>query len=403
MHPILGHGGRLILYLAAWLPGGLLLATVAALVGDVAWYEAVALAFPLSQIYAFICLAAWYPSRTIPASRAHVWQAITRHAVAAILSSSIWQLAGGAWALLLSYLPIFSNAYENFTQQIIPLFFAVGLLLYLLAAAGSYVYIAFETSREAQKRALEAQKNQELAAKELELARSIQQRLLPPAEQEGPGFRLAARNLAAQFVAGDFYDYFRLPDGSLRIAVADVAGKGIAASLIMATVKAMLPLIAAERSVVETLRELNRKLASELAAREFVALALAGFDPRTGRLELANAGLPDPYLLRPDAATTTIEAPVPRLPLGLRDEVEYRSVEVELGLADRVLFITDGLPEAPIVAGEPLGYEALRGFLDHREPLPAGWLDRLLDRLREATVAEQDDDWTALVLERTEA
>ncbi len=402
MHPILGHRGRLILYLAAWLPGGLLLAAVVAQVGDVAWHEAVALAFPLLQIYAFICLAAWYPSQTIPASRAHVWQAIARHAVAAILSSSIWQLAGGVWAYLLSILPFFPSAYESFTQQI-SLFFAVGLLLYLLAAAGSYVTIAFEASREAQKQALEAQKNQELAAKELDLARSIQQRLLPPAEQEGPGFRLAARNLAAQFVAGDFYDYFRLPDGSLRIAVADVAGKGIAASLIMATVKAMLPLIAADRSVVETLRELNRKLASELAAREFVALALAGFDPRTGRLELANAGLPDPYLLRSDAATTTIEAPMPRLPLGLRDEVEYRSVEVELGGADRVLFITDGLPEAPIAAGEPLGYEALRGFLDHRDPQPAGWLDHLLDRLRAATVAEQDDDWTALVLERTEA
>lgn len=401
MHPILGHGGRLILYLAAWLPGGLLLAAVVALVGDVAWYEAFALAFPLSQIYAFICLAAWYPGQTIPASRAHVWQAVTRHAVAAILSSSMWQLAGGAWAYLLSYLPIFASAYENFTQQI-ALFFAVGLLLYLLAAAGSYLYIAFETSREAQKRALEAQKHQELAAKELELARSIQRRLLPPAEQEGPGFRLAARNLAARFVAGDFYDYFRLPDGSLRIAVADVAGKGIAASLIMATVKAMLPLIASERSVVETLQELNRKLAAELAAREFVALALAGFDPRTGRLELANAGLPDPYLLRSEAAITTIEAPMPRLPLGLRPEVAYRSVKVKLGTADRVLFITDGLPEAPVAAGEPLGYEALRGFLDHREPRPAGWLDRFLDRLRAATVAEQDDDWTALVLERTE-
>jgi len=401
MHPILGHRGRLILYLAAWLPGGLLLTAVVALVGEVAWFEALALAFPLSQLYAFICLAAWYPSRTIPATRAHVWQAVTQHAVAAVLSSSMWQLAGGAWAALLSYLRIFASAFESFTQQI-PLFFAVGLLLYLLAGAASYLYIAFETSREAQKRALEAQKNQELAAKELELARTIQRRLLPPAEQDGPGFRLAARNLAAQFVAGDFYDYFRLPDGSLRIAVADVAGKGLAASLIMATVKAMLPLVAADRSVVETLRDLNRKLASELAAREFVALALAGFDPRTGRLELANAGLPDPYLLRSGAGVTTIEAPMPRLPLGLRPEVDYGSVEFGLDFTDRVLFITDGLPEAPIAEGEPLGYESLRGFLDHREPRPARWLDRLLERLREATLADQDDDWTALVLERIE-
>ena len=67
---------------------------------------------------------------------------------------------------------------------------------------------------------------------------------------------------------------------------------------------------------------------------------------------------------------------------------------------ERVLFVTDGLPEAPTASGEPLGYEALPGFLDHRAAEPGEWLDRLVERLREATVEEQNDDWTALVLER---
>ncbi len=399
MHPILGHKGRLALYLTAWLPVGGLLAVLAALVVEVQWAAAAALALPLALIYAFICLASWYPSRATPLSSAKAWRVVASHTVAAVLSSSIWQVAVVGWAHLLERLPLFAGAYGD-RRQLVLLFFVLGLLLYLLAAAGSHLFIAFEASYEAERRALEARRLEELAARELELARSLQRRLLPPGEGRGEGFRLAARNLAARFVAGDFYDYFRLSDGRLCIAVADVAGKGMAASLIMATVKAVLPLIAADRPVVEALRELNRKLAAELGEREFVALALAGYDPASGRLELANAGLPDPYLLTPAGRVSTIEAPVPRLPLGLRSEVAYRSVEADLAAGDRVLFLTDGLPEAPVAAGEPLGYEALIAFFDHRHEDPGAWIDRLLERLHQATLDEQEDDWTALVLER---
>ncbi|HSS44398.1 MAG TPA: SpoIIE family protein phosphatase, partial [Thermoanaerobaculia bacterium] len=120
---------------------------------------------------------------------------------------------------------------------------------------------------------VERLKEAEFAEKELELARSIQRRLLPPAEIEGDGYRVAARNLPARFVAGDFYDVFPLSDGTVGLVVADVSGKGIGASLIMASVKSVVPLVASGRSVSETLRELNRKLSGELAAREFVALA----------------------------------------------------------------------------------------------------------------------------------
>ncbi len=402
MHPILGHRGRLALYLTAWLPVGALLAVLVALVVQVRWPAAIALALPLALIYAFICLASWYPSRGTPLSRAHLWQVVASQAVAAALSSSVWQLAVVGWASLLGRMPMFSEAFGS-RRELIFLCFVLGLLLYLLAAAGSYLFIAFEASYEAERRALEARKSEELAARELDLARSLQRRLLPPGERQGRGFLLAARNLAACYVAGDFYDYFRLSDGRLCVAVADVAGKGMAASLIMATVKAVLPLIAADRSVVEALRELNRKLAAELAEREFVALALAAYNPESGRLELANAGLPDPYLLAPGGEVSAIEAPVPRLPLGLRPEVEYRSVEIDLAVGERVLFLTDGLPEALTAAGEPLGYDALVRFFDHDRERPGAWIDRLLERLHQATREEHDDDWTALVLERASA
>ncbi|HVT59076.1 MAG TPA: PP2C family protein-serine/threonine phosphatase [Thermoanaerobaculia bacterium] len=244
-------------------------------------------------------------------------------------------------------------------------------------------------------------KETEFAEKELQLARALQSRLLPPPELAAPGYRMAARNLAARVVAGDFYDAFRLADGALGLAVADVAGKGMAAALIMASVKAMLPLLAAERPAAETLRELNRRLAGELSPREFVALAFARYEPASGRLELANAGLPDPYLLPAGGAPVALVVPGPRLPLGVRPEVDYLSVEVALGPADRVLLLTDGLAEALTAVGEPLGYPALARLVAAAPaPSPLLWIDGLLERVRQATRPVLEDDWTALLLER---
>lgn len=237
-------------------------------------------------------------------------------------------------------------------------------------------------------------KEHEFAQKELELARSIRARLLPSPEIEGDGYRLAARNLPARFVAGDFYDAFHLEGGLFGVAVADVAGKGMGASLIMASAKASLPLIAAGRSTEATLRFLGDKLTGELGPREFVALAYARYDPVAGTLKLSNAGLPDPYLLREGSAPLALSVPGPRLPLGLRRGVTYESLRVTLSPGDRVLFLTDGLPEASTSPGEPLGYEALGLLLPADGHSPGQSLDELLERVRRATSETLEDDWT---------
>jgi Stage II sporulation protein E (SpoIIE) len=240
----------------------------------------------------------------------------------------------------------------------------------------------------------------EFAEKELELAREIQQRLLPPQEMEGEGWRLAARNVAARFVAGDFYDVFRLADGAVGVVVADVAGKGIGASLIMASVKAVLPLIAAERSVEETLGELNRKLVAELGPREFVALAYLKYET-SGAFTLGNAGLPDPYRLAAGKGARALSVPGERMPLGLRRESRYESLSGRLDPGERVILLSDGLPEALTAAGEPMGYPVLESFLvESDSATPSEYLDGLLRRVRDASVPTIEDDLTALVLER---
>ena len=103
---------------------------------------------------------------------------------------------------------------------------------------------------------------------------------------------MAARYVPANFVAGDFYDVFRLDDDRLGLVVADVAGKGIGASLITASVKAMTPLIAADHDLIETVHQLNDKLCGALGRREFVAFSIAILQLSSGALEVANCGLP---------------------------------------------------------------------------------------------------------------
>lgn len=241
---------------------------------------------------------------------------------------------------------------------------------------------------------------QELGRRELEMARDVQKRLLPPPEIEGSGWKVAARCLPARIVAGDFYDVLRRADGSVDVVVADVAGKGFAASLIMASVKAMLPFVTADGDVADALTRLNHRLAIELGRGEFVALTLARFEPDEGRIVLANAGAPDPYLLGPAGDPEALSVPGPRLPLGIRSEVAYRSRTAELGPGAALLMLTDGLPEAQDSQGDPLGYEALESMLAD-EPLtgePFTWLVGLFDRVQRRTGRMPEDDWTATML-----
>ena len=249
-------------------------------------------------------------------------------------------------------------------------------------------------------RTIEQLKEHEWAEKELELARAIQSRLLPPAFIEGNGFNIAARNLPARYVAGDFYDVVRLDDGSIVIVVADVAGKGVGASLIMASVKAVLPFVARE-GAQRAMSMLNTKLVNELGKREFVALVYARFNPTDGSLELLNAGFPDPYVVSSHGVRALV-ATGERLPLGLRHDATYEPLRASIAQEERLVFLSDGIPEAP-VNGEQLGYERVASILGamNSEARGEAWLDAFLASVRSNVDAGLDDDWTAVVLERT--
>jgi hypothetical protein len=154
VHPILARGSRLALYLVGWIPvAGLLTAALAA-VGRVPTGAAALLAFTLAPIYAFACLAVWYPCRALPLSAAGLPRALGLHAVGAVTTSTLWVLAGFAWARILGLVPGLARLPDEYPGAVTPLLSA-GLLLYLLAAVIHYLMMALAESREAERRALE--------------------------------------------------------------------------------------------------------------------------------------------------------------------------------------------------------------------------------------------------------
>ena len=240
---------------------------------------------------------------------------------------------------------------------------------------------------------------QELGRRELEMARDVQRRLLPPSEMTGPGWEVAARCLPARVVAGDFYDVLRHADGSVDVVVADVAGKGFAASLIMASVKAMLPFVTAEGGVAESLADLNRRLALELGRGEFVALTLARYRPAERLVELANAGAPDPYLVRPGQPPCPFRSPAH----ACRWEFAARSptppARVEVAGDDRLLLLTDGLPRRGTPMASPWDTRLWsRCSRRSRDRIPVSWISGLFDRVQRRTGRAPEDDWTAAML-----
>ena len=153
MHPLLVRGERLALYLALWLIAGALLATLLASEAGLTLRTAAVLAFPLALAYAFVCLSAWYVSRSTPIATAGVTRLIATALGASFVSSAAWLLLARGWSRLLNRVWELRAPFDEFGAII----FGFGLLLYLLAIAVSYIIAAFEHARDAERRQLQAQ------------------------------------------------------------------------------------------------------------------------------------------------------------------------------------------------------------------------------------------------------
>ena len=154
MHLILRDRGKLLPYMAAWIPVAGLLAILLQLAGDIGWSVALLVAIPMSLLCAVQSLAFWYLCLATPLGSTGVGRLIAVHGTGAIFSSVLWLGAGRLWVLALQRAGLFDEGARQFGSQV-PLLFTVGVLLFVLASAVHYVMIAFEASIESERRALE--------------------------------------------------------------------------------------------------------------------------------------------------------------------------------------------------------------------------------------------------------
>jgi two-component system, LytTR family, sensor histidine kinase AlgZ len=163
VHPLLENRQRLAFYLMAWLPIAAILSIIVK--RDAApWLETVLLAPPMAALYAFMCMSAWYVCLIAPMRGQSLTRSLGTLGAASALSSAVWVLLGEIWAVALDPWMSTPGLGDHYLAQAATVF-AIGMLLFLLAAAAHYILIAVDQHREAEKRTLEMQ----VLAREAEL------------------------------------------------------------------------------------------------------------------------------------------------------------------------------------------------------------------------------------------
>ncbi len=265
--------------------------------------------------------------------------------------------------------------------------------LRLLEAFAVQAATAFERAR-----LLEQEEEKSRLDFELRIARRIQRRFLPRARDEWSVSGPVGRTLPSEEVSGDYYDFVERDDGSVALAVADVSGKGVPASLIMASLRAAFRLEApVENDPAAFCRRLNRFLRGSLRETEFVTGVVGVVDRARRRFRYCNAGHNPPLLLRRNGATEWLETG--GILLGAFEGMTYESAEVVLEPGDLILFYTDGVTEAMSPEGEEFGTGHLVAAVRERAgEAPRSLAGGVIGAVRRFVGGPLPDDLTVVVL-----
>ena len=245
----------------------------------------------------------------------------------------------------------------------------------LLEAFATQVGVAIENARLYQ----EAIEKRRLQA-EMEEAAQIQENLLPKAPPEIPGYEIAGMSIPHHDgVGGDYYGYIQEPDGSWGLVIADVAGKGMQAALLMATLRAaLLSEVAKQADLPARAMALNALIRESSPLDKYATLVYARLHPETGKLTSLNAGHTFPLVIRQDGSLQRLEAGGLMIGMYPDDMIHQMSAEfedetIQLYSGDTVIFFTDGVTETQNI---------------HEEMYDEPRLEELVKQLHDADASE---------------
>lgn len=222
----------------------------------------------------------------------------------------------------------------------------------LMKAVAAQAAAAIENAR-----LLEEQLAADALERQVRMAAEVQQRMVPQQPPQIPGLDLASVYVPCYELGGDFYDFIPMPADNVGLAVADVSGKGVPASLIMASVRAFLRAqVDNVYYLYEIVRRINLMLCRDTKASEFVTLFYGVLDAPNRRLTYCNAGHPPGLLLRDGRL---MELGGDNMVLGVDPEQNYKQSFIDLHVGDLLLLYTDGLADAMNFNSETFGRQRI--------------------------------------------
>ena len=239
---------------------------------------------------------------------------------------------------------------------------------------------------------------------ELDVARKMQQSILPTVFPQLPNCELYGHMVAAREVGGDFFDVVKLADGRYGLAIADVSGKGVPAAMFMMSSRTLLKGAAiGTPHPGDVLREVNDVLEQDNESLMFVTLFYGVYDPATGELTYANGGHNPPLIVHSDG--TSMELPQTNgVALGVMGGMEYEQSKITLAPGDTAVFYTDGVSEAMNGENEEFGMDRFSQVFANTPPSGAIAANKaVFEAVQQfADGTPQSDDITCLVLRRLE-
>ena len=238
--------------------------------------------------------------------------------------------------------------------------------------------------------------------KELLLAASIQQQIIPDKLPQIEGYELAGKNIPSREVGGDYYDCINVGHGKYALIIADVAGKGIAAALLVNTLNAALySYLEFNLPLAEMADRLNKLIYNSSPPDKFITFFIAVLDSKTGELDVVNAGHNPILLLRKDGKLDKIDAG--GIGLGMLDfGIPYQGEKLIINPGDKLFLYTDGIPEAMNKDEVEYSDERMIEFFLNNSDKPApDFIDGIVSDVGIYVKGEpQSDDITSMILKR---
>ena len=232
-----------------------------------------------------------------------------------------------------------------------------------------YVIQKYVKQREQLDREVRQQRDQLL--QEVELAAGVQRMFLPISRPSIPGLQIAGMMQPVGGVGGDYYDYIRVNEHTIQIVIADVAGKGVPAALLMSATAAAVQLEASEkRDMLEVVNRLNNGIHSVSGGNRYVTLVLADVDALNRSFRYVNCGQ-NPALLFQANTRDVVPMNSSCLPVGMFDSLTCEINRADLAAGDILVLYTDGITEAENSQGEEFGMERLSALIQRDSSLSA--------------------------------